>query len=232
MANYPRRRLLLTTSALVTILILAGCPGTERMTAPSNQIVTDTISAALPQTGSVWSGAEGSGLNAMAFPNSDILVGDQDAFVNGTAVRGFIGFDLTALPKNISIQQATLTATQCAVSNDPFGNLGDVIVQHVSYPVPLDTTPFFIAPLDATLDTLSSTTTLGVRTVVVTSAVTADYVAARASSQYRLSMSSVDLNADGNSDFVAFASDSAHTTDCRPSSGQQARLIILYRPPA
>ena len=179
MANYPHRRRLLTASALVAVLILAGCPGTERMTSPSNQIITDTISAALPQTGSVWSGAEGSGLNALAFPNSDILVGDQDAFVNGTAVRGFIGFDLTALPKNISIQQATLTATQCAFSNDPFGNLGEVIVQHVSYPVPLDTTPFFIAPLDATLDTLSTTTTFGVRTVVVTLAVTADYAASR-----------------------------------------------------
>jgi hypothetical protein len=230
MTNSPRRRLVLTASVLAAGLILAGCPGTDRMTSPSNQIVTDTLSAAVAQTGSVWSGAEGSGLNAMAFPNTDVLVGDQDGFVNGTAVRGFIGFNLTVLPKGISLQQATLTATQCDVSNNPFDNLGAVVVQHVSYPVPLDTTPFFVAPLDATLDTLSNTTPLGVRTIVVTSSVSADIANSRASSQYRLSMSSTDLNADGNSDFVVFAADSAHTTDCHAANGQQPRLVLLYRP--
>ena len=230
MANSPLRKRSRTAAVLAVGLILAGCPGTERMTSPVNQIITDTISAALTQTGSVWTGQEGSGQPALAFPSSDVLVGDQDGFVNGTAVRGFIGFNLDSLPKGISIQQATLTATQCAVSNFPFDNLGNVVVQHVSYPVPLDTTPFFIAPLDSTVDTLSSTTTLGARTIIVTSSVTADIAASRSSSQYRLSMSSVDLNADGNSDYVAFAADSAHTTDCKPTSGQQPKLIILYRP--
>jgi hypothetical protein len=229
MANHSIRRLSLVAVLGATAVILAACPGTERTTAPPNADVTDTIAAALPQTGSVWTGAEGSGLPAMAYPNTDVLVGDEDGVVNGTAVRGFIGFDLTSIPKGSQIEQATLTATQCAISGFPFDNLGDVVVQHVSYPVPLDTTPFFIAPLDASLDTLSDTTTLGPRTITVTSSVSADFAANRTSSQFRLSMSSTDLNADGVSDYVAFATDSAHTYDCKPQGGQQPRLIVLYR---
>ncbi len=230
MANPSIRKLSVVLALGAAGAILAGCPGTERTTAPSNQqIITDTISAALQQTGSVETGAEGSGQPAMANPSTDILVGDEDGNVNGTAVRGFIGFSLGSLPPGSQIQQATLTATQCAVNGFPFDNLGNVLIQHLVYAVPLDTTAFFAASTDS-MFTLSQATTLGPRTVTVTSGVLADYMANRSSSQFRLSMSSTDLNADGVSDFVAFAADSAHTFDCKPQGGQQPKLVILYRP--
>ena len=230
MVHNSVRKLSLVAALGAVAIVIAGCPGTERMTSPPNQIITDTILSASAQTGTIWSGAEGSGLPATAYPGTNVLVGNEDGSINGTAVRGFIGFDISGLPKTITIRQATLTATQCAFGGFPFDNLGNVIVQHMSYSVPLDTTAFFATPIDASLDTLSDTTTLGPRTVTVTSSVSSDVAAGRSSSQYRLSMSGADLNADGVSDFVAYATDSAHTYDCKPVGGQQPRLIVLYQP--
>src|SRR5271165_3391397 len=228
MTHYSVRKFFVVTALGTVAVTLAGCPGTARMTSPPNGIITDTIQSASLQTGSIYVG-EGSGAAAVAYPGTDVLVGDQDALLNGTAVRGFVGFDISALPKGITIRQATITATQCAFSGFPFDNLGDVVVQHMTYAVPFDTTAFFANPIDASVDTLSDTTTLGPRTITVTSSVSADVAANRTSSQYRLSMSSTDYNGDGVSDYVVFATDSAHTYDCKPVGGQQPRLIILYQ---
>jgi hypothetical protein len=228
MAHRSIRKLSLVAALTAVAVIVAGCPGTDRSTSPPNGMTTDTILSASQQTGSIYDG-EGSGQPAVAYPSTDVMVGDQDGLVNGTAVRGFIGFDISGLPAGITIRQATITATQCAFAGFPFDNLGDVVVQHMSYAVPLDTLAFFANPIDASLDTLSDTTTLGPRTITVTSSVSADFAAKRASSQYRLSMSSTDYNGDGVSDYVVFATDSAHTYDCKPVGGQQPRLIILYQ---
>jgi hypothetical protein len=232
MAKYSTRQLLLATSVAAAGLVLVACPGTDRMTAPpGNQIVTDTLSAVLQATGYVQTGQEGSGQMAQAFPGWPSVVGDFSGNVNGTAVRGQIGFDLTGLPQGITVQGATLTAYQCAVNGDPIGNLGDVIVRHMSYPVPFDTTVFFKTALDSTVDTLSTSDALGPRSIIVTSSVVSDLGANRTASQYQLQMSSVDLEF-GQSDNAVFSADSANMFGLCPAvAGQQPRLIIVYRAP-
>ena len=99
MANSSIRKFSLIVALGIAAAIVAGCPGTERVTAPPNGFVTDTILDSLQQTGSVQTGAEGSGQPALAYPATDILVGDEDGNVNGTAVRGFIGFSLKGTAK-------------------------------------------------------------------------------------------------------------------------------------
>jgi hypothetical protein len=233
MAKNSKRRFLLAATVAAAGFVLAACPGTDRMTAPpGNQIVTDTLSAVVMATGSVVKG-ELTAVPAQAYPGADIQVGDLDGNINGTAVRGQIGFDLSGLPQGIQIQGAELTAQQCAVNGFPFtGGLGNVIIRHMTYAVPFDTTVFFKQALDSTVDTLTTTTALGIRSLIVTNMVTSDIAVGRPASQFQLQMSDEDVNGDGVSDNVVFAADSANTFDCTPVGGQQPRLIITYHKPS
>jgi hypothetical protein len=78
--------------------------------------------------------------------------------------------------------------------------------------------------------TLSTDASIGERSVSVTSSVARDIAAGRDSSQFRLRMSSNNDAGNGPANQVIFASDSAHTLDCTPASGQQPRLVIAFLP--
>jgi hypothetical protein len=220
-------RLAALAAAALTGSLAVACSSSSNGVGPSgNNNRSDTVMVAAQQTGYVESGA---GDPAFASPGSDIRVGDDAARDPLIAVRGFIGFDLSSLPSGIHVQSATLVATQCAISGSPF-TLGNVVVDHVTYPAPFDTTVFAETAIAMQVGTLSTDASIGTRTVSVTSSVVNDLAAGRDSSQFRLRMSTSNDAGNGPSNQVIFASDSAHTVDCTPASGQQPRLVIAFLP--
>jgi len=202
----------------------SACSSGDHAVGPSGPTQTDTLMVAASQTGFVQSGA---GDQAFAAPGSDIRVGDDAAKDPLIDVRGFVGFDLSGLPSGIHITSAMLIATQCSVAGSPF-DLGDVVLDHVSYAVPFDTTAYSVTPLASLVGTISSDTTLGARRVSVTSSVADDIAKGRSSSQFRLRMSTTNEAGNGPSNQVIFASDSANTADCVPASSEQPRLVVTY----
>jgi hypothetical protein len=217
-------RLAALAAATLTGSLAAACSSSSTGVGPSSN-TSDTVMVAAEQTGFVESGA---GDQAFASPGSDIRVGDDAARDPLIAVRGFVGFDLSSLPSGIHLQSATLVATQCAISGSPF-TLGNVVVDHVNYAAPFDTTVFAESPIAAQVGTLSTDASIGERSVSVTSSVANDIAASHGSSQFRLRMSTSNDAGNGPSNQVIFASDSAHTQDCTPTSGQQPRLVIAYQ---
>ena len=85
----------------------------------------------------------------------DIRVGDQDHMAPGRAVRGFVSFDMPALPVGVVIERANIRLYQQTVVGDPFDQLRTVIVDHVSYGTSLDPTDYAIASLDDDIGTAS-----------------------------------------------------------------------------
>jgi len=219
-------RLAALAAAALTGSLAVACSSSSTGVGPSSNDRSDTVMVAAEQTGFVESGA---GDPAFASPGSDIRVGDDAARDPLIAVRGFVGFDLSSLPRGIHVQSATLVATQCAVSGSPF-TLGNVVVDHVTYPVPFDTAVFAESAIAMQVGTLSTDPSIGERSVSVTSSVAEDIAAGRDSSQFRLRMSSNNDAGNGPSNQVIFASDSAHTLDCTPAGGQQPRLAIAFLP--
>ncbi|MFI5249360.1 MAG: hypothetical protein ACHQTF_05310 [Gemmatimonadales bacterium] len=213
-------------AATLTGSLAVACSSSSTGVGSSNDNRSDTVMVAAEQTGFVESGA---GDQAFASPGSDIRVGDDAARDPLIAVRGFIGFDLSTLPSGIHVQSATLVATQCAISGSPF-TLGNVVVDHVTYPAPFDTTVFAQSAIAMQVGTLSTDGSIGARSVSVTSSVANDLAASRGSSQFRLRMSTDNDAGNGPSNQVIFASDSAHTLDCTPAAGQQPRLVITFLP--
>jgi hypothetical protein len=215
----------LAFAATITGSLVAACSTSGNGVGPSNSARSDTVMVAAEETGFVQSGA---GDPAFASPGTDIVVGDEAARDPLIDVRGFVGFDLSSLPSGIHLKSATLVATQCAISGSPF-SLGNVVVDHVSYAVPFDTTVFAESAISTTIGTLSTDASLGPRSMSVTSSVANDISASRTSSQFRLRMSGNADAGNGPSNQVIFASDSANTSDCTPASAQQPRLIIAFQ---
>jgi hypothetical protein len=224
----PRAHRLAALAFAVTITgsLVVACSTSGSGVGPSNSGRSDTVMVAAEQTGFVQSGA---GDPAFASPGTDIVVGDEAARDPLIDVRGFVGFDLSSLPSGIHLESATLVATQCATSGSPF-SLGNVVVDHVSYAVPFDTVVFAESAISTTIGTLSTDTSLGPRSVSVTSSVANDISTGRTSSQFRLRMSNSADAGNGPSNQVIFASDSANTFDCTPVGGEQPRLIIAFQP--
>ncbi len=219
-------RMAALAAATLTGSLAVACSSSSTGVGSSNDNRSDTVMVAAEQTGFVESGA---GDQAFASPGSDIRVGDDAARDPLIAVRGFIGFDLSTLPSGIHVQSATLVATQCAISGSPF-TLGNVVVDHVTYPAPFDTTVFAQSAIAMQVGTLSTDGSIGARSVSVTSSVANDLATSRGSSQFRLRMSTDNDAGNGPSNQVIFASDSAHTLDCTPAAGQQPRLVITFLP--
>jgi hypothetical protein len=226
MMTHRGYRLAALATATLTGSLAVACSSSSTGVGPSSNNRSDTVMVAAEQTGFVESGA---GDQAFASPGSDIRVGDDAARDPLIAVRGFLGFDLSSLPSGIHVQSATLVATQCAISGSPF-TLGNVVVDHVTYAAPFDTTVFAESAIASQVGTLSTDPSIGARSVPVTSSVANDIATSRGSSQFRLRMSTSNDAGNGPSNQVIFASDSAHTLDCNPISGQQPSLLIIFVP--
>ncbi len=164
----------------------------------------------------------------IAFHGIEPVVGDVDGDVNKSIVRGLLEFPIDTIPAGSTLTDAKLLLTQCKVVGKPFSKLGNVVVEHITYVDPFDSSAFDSPRIGAAVGTLSDNPGLGKRTLVVTPVVQADLTAGRKLSQYRLRMSLFDGDADSVSDYVAFHTENFWGHICPGATGSNPLLIVTY----
>jgi hypothetical protein len=128
---------------------------------------------------------------------ADLRIGDNAMLT----YRGFVTFDLSALPEGIEIATAELGVSQTAIVGTPF-DLGALSTVHVTYA--LVNGVAWSAPALSTMDPLTTTAALGPRTVDISAAVAEDYadrIARGNYAQFRLEFPKPNNN-DVDSDMV------------------------------
>lgn len=70
-------------------------------------------------------------LGGSALPGDNIIVGD--ASVNDLPYRGYVTFDISALPQDITIESAAFAARQTTVEGTPYASLGPLNVYHLTF---------------------------------------------------------------------------------------------------
>jgi hypothetical protein len=157
--------------------------------------------------------------------NADVLMFIGDATpAQGPeqGLRGFLSFDLGAIPVGADVTAAVLRVTQTSIGDDPY-SLGPLLVDQVVYGGVLDLGAYDRSfPANQGFAVLSTDATLGPKMTDVTVAVKADIAAQRARSQFRLRFAS-ETNMNGEGDQAIFLPD--------PSMPEQRPvLIVTYRP--
>jgi hypothetical protein len=81
----------------------------------------------------------------------DILAANAEINPAGVEVvwRGFMSFDLSAIPWPRSIRAAELRFFQVRVGGNPYGKLGRLVLEHVAYGTRLDDAAYYQAPMDS-----------------------------------------------------------------------------------
>jgi hypothetical protein len=138
--------------------------------------------------------------------------------VAGRESRPLVTFDISQIPSGATVVEATLVLDQCAVEGTPFAGGAHIIVDHLTAATAPDAATFDAAPV--AVGTLPTDRTQGRRAVRVTSSVTADYLAVRALTQFRLRLT-------GSAGYVAFRGDG--DDDCPAVPEAAPMLIVAYR---
>jgi hypothetical protein len=81
----------------------------------------------------------------------DILAANAEINPAGVEVvwRGFMSFDLSAIPRRSPVRRAELRFFQVRVGGDPYGKLGRLVLEHVAYGDRLTDAAFYVEPMDA-----------------------------------------------------------------------------------
>jgi hypothetical protein len=128
-------------------------------------------------------------------------VGDLEVAMNGLAFRMFYSFDLAEIPAGATVTSVRLRVFQQGTQGDPYGNLGDVIVDHVAFGDVLDASDYAGGTLSSNIGTLMTSPLQVYMNLGVATQVQEDLAAGRARSQFRLRFP-VDFNNDGGNDLV------------------------------
>jgi len=98
--------------------------------------------------------------------------------------RGFVSFELSAIPPGATVLTATLRLVQKQVSGDPYGSMGAVLVDQTVYGNVLESGAYGRSfPVNQAFATLSTDATLEAKTVDATAPVQADRASLRTQSQ-------------------------------------------------
>lgn len=225
MANSERLSYIGRVAALTAGTLVAAFLPAAIVACSSSPIPADTIFATPGLTGYIVAGSQ----QALR-TDEDLAVGNANANVPGSTLRGIMSFDLTSLPAGAKIVSAKLYARECAVAGHPIPGLGNVLVEHVFFGSSVDTSTYSIAPIDSTGGVFTADSTVGPRSRYVTASVLADLAAARTVSQFRLQMSEFENTFGSTSNYVAFQAPSgAHNDICSPVVQQGMQLIIRHQ---
>lgn len=137
--------------------------------------------------------------------------------------RAFFVFDRTLLPAGAVVRSATLRVYQESVAGDPYGSLGDLVVDHVDVGSALDEDDFAEPGLEPNVGAISASSVLEVKTLDVTDSVTADVVADRTETGFRLRFR---RGADGSR-----ATATLTTAEDPNDTGNPPVLVIVYTVP-
>lgn len=150
--------------------------------------------------------------------DKDIRVGRNSS----ETIRGFVGFDIAAIPKTATITSATLRLYQRTVNGNPFSSgQGDLTVDHLDYGSSLSSGSYGATATLNNVGVLSSNNSSEWKQVMVTDRVKAD-LSSHTSSQFRLRFTSESVGGDSTGDVVYFDSASSGYNTNQP------QLVITY----
>lgn len=134
--------------------------------------------------------------------------------------RGFVSFDISAIPAGKTIDQATLRLYQGGVEGTPYTSLGSLIVDHLDYGDSLGNEDLNASAISSNIGTLTSNATIEWKDLLVTNALKADITAGRSRSQYRLRFTT---EATGTDAWARFES-----ADNYMGTGNLPQLVVKY----
>jgi hypothetical protein len=224
MGNFLRSRWVASPLLLLGLVAVPACGGAAGLLVPLIDEIDfggddDDDSVVIESDPALdgWVESDGS---ADAF--SEPFTGDRDDVQPGVGHRQLYSFDLAEIPVGRTILSAELRIFQAVVVGNPYGELGDVVVDHVEYGPSLDGGDYAGGTLTPEVGTLSSDPTFGVKTLDVTAEVIADRAAARTRSEFRLRFGDFDSSDDGSADYAQFVDSEGSTFFDRPV------LVVRY----
>lgn len=143
---------------------------------------------------------------------------------SGTIVRGFVAFDLTAVPQGTKVGKAMLRLYQVEVKGYPFSDLGAMKIDHLNYGDSLDTSDYALAALSSSFATLPQSGASSWKEIDVTGKLKDDIANARSFSQYRLHFS-VEKAGNGSQDDATIHFESSRNTH---KTGNSPQLVVSY----
>jgi hypothetical protein len=193
----------------------AGCGGGSGGGGAGAVPVTVTLLSSGSYDGS-WSGNPSGPIFS-----SSLYVGDWSGPAQG--FRGFVSFDLSALPPGVTVLDATLVLNAFFTNVTSSATLGDLFIDHVVYGLVLEPGAYSRSgPADA-IATLSPPLALGPHSIPVTSAVVNDF-GVRPQSQFRLRFG-VETNNDASLDRINF-----HSSTTAQAVSERPMLVVTYQP--
>ncbi len=156
--------------------------------------------------------------------------GDKDAsYLSNVGWRQLYSFDVASMPATATIMSATLRLYQCNIAGLPYAHLGNVLVDQVDYGNTLSAGAYNGMTVVSNIGTLSTTPTLGYRSLNVSARLQDDLSAARTASQYRLRFSLLDRFTNGTDDYVQFT-DADDSLCAGTTTNQPPQLAVTLRP--
>jgi hypothetical protein len=191
--------------------------GTFRWVGPLRQLFkpseTQTLGAAASLDGFRASNLGGNN-------NIEIRAGRNNALI----YRGFVSFDLTALPNDITVEKAVLKIYQAQIVGNPYGIGGNLVVDHLDYGTSLDSSDYNRTATASNIGVLADNATLGMKELEVTERVKNDLSSSRTHSQYRLRFATETVGGSPSGDIAYFESqeNTLHT-------GNLPQLVVTFK---
>ena len=137
--------------------------------------------------------------------------------------RGYVSFDLTELPQGLNVIEAKLKMYQARTIGAPYSNLGNLLIDQLTYGDILDSSDYASAALLSSFAMLSKTTKNDWKEADVSIAIKDDLANARARAQFRIHFEEEVKGGDVSGDFAYF--ESAENSE---GTGNTPQLLIKY----
>jgi len=137
--------------------------------------------------------------------------------------RGFISFDITSIPTNSEISEATLRLYQVKTVGNPYSVGGPLKIDHLTYGDSLDSSDYGFPALVTNFSSIPGSTTNGWKKIDVTQRLKNDLSNTRPYAQFRIHFQK-EITSEDLSEDMAYFESSENTLD----TGNIPQLVVKY----
>lgn len=137
--------------------------------------------------------------------------------------RGFVSFEISDIPQDASIQNATLRLYQAKIIGNPYGAGGSIKIDHLTYGETLDNSDYAAPALSSSFVNLTSNATVEWKDADVSQKVKDDVANARSTSQFRIHFQTEVTGGDVTGDFAYF-----EAKENTQNTGNTPQLVVKY----